>query len=1514
MSNSTSPKSEASTEVPLVTLSKTNWAKFELAQTNHLLIWPDVVKAIKLGAMPTFDLPDPKSTAFNEANDPGGHVYKAMVQEAIRKRSRFGSEQCPSAWSHLIKYTSESVQDQLRHMVEYETNADKHDIVWLWKSLKHIATGQGAHSLGLDFVNMFKVKMEGNDYSDYFTRHRDARTRLDSRVADGPGRDLIETMCDALFLMNTNIAATPSMSNEIDTIYKSGTFPSSKKLMQEWMAMLISREAMHSLHQHADGQLKANMSKRPAPKQEQRTKRRCFNCKGDHALALCPEPHATCRKCKGKHHSDMHDEWEKYSSKSGGIPPKRTTHDDTDEETTTRRDRPVYQGRKAYSTRTGSTPDPTSYAPSEDDEYGFQEEEPLVHGLVTELQQMPINGMQLLAMSGFSPSVSDERAVLDTGCTGHIFRTSEGLTHICEAIGITVKGITDNVIIATHTGQHPVLGRVHVVPQAEATLISVPQLLKKGCRITGEGREMKIFSPSGKEIIRAVKQFDGLYTIPLSSITAMSGLVHTDRQGHGLNDQDISRAKQARALHKAQGHPGDDVMKNVLMYGLWPEMSLTGRDIDNANKLLGPCAACIEGKMVAPPEPSVPNVTATKVGEAIYVDLKQADSRTLGGNTQCLIARDKVSSYLLAIPIPHKTTGHVIEGLRSIIAFFLEHGHVVHRLVFDSERVFVSVDGLIPGIECSYTPAGMHNKTVERAIREIQEKTRAMEADLPYVLPSLLQFESFAAACAAINDLPNSTTGPTQCAYLMVTGRRPATRAFPYGQAGITYSRQNGRDPVGEWALFLGQRHNAPADLRVYIPTRCAVYSRRKFIPHDAYPEAWGFRKRLIVPLRHFPSVLDVPAPPPVDRLNMSAQQLPQDRVTVVDETAADPPMMINAPEDGPSHPSVAVDAPVNIPEVATATTPIPPPVLQPTITRSRALAPPIIEHSHGGGRDGLRHKPWGTNPKYLLADLHVAAYRLSVRQALKEGTTERQNLAREAIAAEVQQLWEMRALEPILWSKVPIRLRNRIIPSHMFLKEKYKANGEFDKMKARLVAGGDRVDTNLVGETRAPTVNPITVMIMLQIAALKSYTIMSADIKGAYLIPDVGDKDEDIQFVWIDPTITQYLVALAPSVKAHIDEKGRILMRLRKYLYGLPQAAYHFNTHLTNSMIKLNFRVAAGDKCLFIRGDGNSFVMACAHVDDLLIIGTACELNIFKDEIQNAYDINIQVGEKHSYLGLEIEKHTNGTIAVSQSGYRRCILLKYKDDIESEVNRCRTPCNDEILNESPDNTPKVDKNKYTGMVMSLMYLARYTRPDLLFATVLHATRCSNPDESHLRMVIRTLKYLKDEPNYAIEFKSSVTYRPAIYADASHGIHADAKGHGALFITLGGGCIYFRSFKLKMVTLSSTEAEHVVLSEAATMVTWIKSILESMNMPCDNVITYQDNTSTIWMTANEGNFARNKHILIRRNFVKEAVLENTILVRYKPTEFMIADMGTKPLAKTQLLRFMSASGIVPKAN
>ena len=58
------------------------------------------------------------------------------------------------------------------------------------------------------------------------------------------------------------------------------------------------------------------------------------------------------------------------------------------------------------------------------------------------------------------------------------------------------------------------------------------------------------------------------------------------------------------------------------------------------------------------------------------------------------------------------------------------------------------------------------------------------------------------------------------------------------------------------------------------------------------------------------------------------------------------------------------------------------------------------------------------------------------------------------------------------VWTPVDVKSltyeeRERIIRSSMFLKDKFLASGEFEKLKARLVAGGDQQDKSLYDDSR---------------------------------------------------------------------------------------------------------------------------------------------------------------------------------------------------------------------------------------------------------------------------------------------------------------------------------------------------------------------------------------------------------------------------------------------------------------
>ena len=79
-----------------------------------------------------------------------------------------------------------------------------------------------------------------------------------------------------------------------------------------------------------------------------------------------------------------------------------------------------------------------------------------------------------------------------------------------------------------------------------------------------------------------------------------------------------------------------------------------------------------------------------------------------------------------------------------------------------------------------------------------------------------------------------------------------------------------------------------------------------------------------------------------------------------------------------------------------------------------------------------------------------------------------------------------------------------------------------------------------------------------------------------------------------------------------------------------------------------------------------------------------------------------------------------------------------------------------------------------------------------------------------------------------------------------------------------------------------------------------------MGVPISSpTVVYQDNMSTIKLIAHKGNEARTKYIDLRYNIIREFLQQKRIVVRYLPTESMIADMLTKPLPGPSFSRLTS---------
>ena len=100
------------------------------------------------------------------------------------------------------------------------------------------------------------------------------------------------------------------------------------------------------------------------------------------------------------------------------------------------------------------------------------------------------------------------------------------------------------------------------------------------------------------------------------------------------------------------------------------------------------------------------------------------------------------------------------------------------------------------------------------------------------------------------------------------------------------------------------------------------------------------------------------------------------------------------------------------------------------------------------------------------------------------------------AIAAEIENLLEMKAGPLVKYQDIPKEYRGEIVNAFMFLTDKFKAKGEFEKRKGRMVSGKT---TKAFEDTSSPTVTPITVMTMLHEATARDYEIAAYDFRGAF-------------------------------------------------------------------------------------------------------------------------------------------------------------------------------------------------------------------------------------------------------------------------------------------------------------------------------------------------------------------------------------------------------------------------------
>ena len=451
-----------------------------------------------------------------------------------------------------------------------------------------------------------------------------------------------------------------------------------------------------------------------------------------------------------------------------------------------------------------------------------------------------------------------------------------------------------------------------------------------------------------------------------------------------------------------------------------------------------------------------------------------------------------------------------------------------------------------------------------------------------------------------------------------------------------------------------------------------------------------------------------------------------------------------------------------------------------------------------------------------------------------------------------------------------------RAIGGKLVLKVKYKADGSFDKDKARLVAQGfcERIGKDFYS-TFSPMASLTAVRTLFAIAVHHRLPIYHADIPNAF----VRAETETELFMNVPKGVCIY----DKNDPAISTDNGWVL-RLLKSLYGLKDAGQLFNKELDKFFADLGYTRGNSETSMYYRHGAAGWIVVLTEVDDLVITGTdfaaidELRASLVQSFAKKLDDGRADAASIHwelisSFMGIDINYDVSGGVLTMNVKSKVDALFDEFKFIQ-KIGHSKTPFPPAILNESfveEGTWSELElqlKKHYASIVGSIIYMSITCRPDITCATSKLARGMHGPSRFLVNLLKYTLRYLNDHRDTSLVYRANnstgrqhftdmMGVDPAIFSLSSS---ADGDVDGDTDICVGfsdanyaasnaekrrstSGWAYFVyaslvswKSKLQPLTAGSThEAELIALSFASDEGVWLRKFLGEIGFAVGSV-------------------------------------------------------------------------------
>ena len=429
----------------------------------------------------------------------------------------------------------------------------------------------------------------------------------------------------------------------------------------------------------------------------------------------------------------------------------------------------------------------------------------------------------------------------DCCATTNMWGTTRGIRNIRDGEPIFVKGINGK---SEHSkfGEHPDFGDVIIEEANEGfNIVSQKALIKKGFkiyynnelhhyRIWNRDQEF-IFDRTGNGLyrLRSIEIVNTELEVPVTILTPSGAEAEVDTPAEVELEQlpntqggitatkcERERATAVREACRMLGHVGSGALSRAIRAGTLNEFDLTIKDVELADRLLGPCHGCAIGKSRNSKKGYVSQSTDQVIMEK-RVETIHADFYLLPGNNILFVSVGEVNRLIVAVKCESRKTEDIVKAWKAHLSVYSGNGITVTKAYTDSEAGIsasrIALATLENPVELVQQPPGVHEPFIEVRIRTIRERSRSILADLPFKLPKKLLTLLTQWAIQGINALPDTlnTAEDMRSAREKVFGRKSSAKQclrFGFGDFVIYHVDTHGDHNLqarGEIGMVVGR-------------------------------------------------------------------------------------------------------------------------------------------------------------------------------------------------------------------------------------------------------------------------------------------------------------------------------------------------------------------------------------------------------------------------------------------------------------------------------------------------------------------------------------------------------------------------------------------------------------------------------------------------------------------------------------------------------------------------------------